>query len=126
MCFLRSSPVGKMMEHSEQISAGSFNFLVLLFDTSSTVDVGFLFNDVATVLVVDGVTAVVVSVERLLRTSDCCCTCCCCCSICCCCCCCCGAEHWRESERRTGADRVNGELVMVVTPVTKVIRTFAA
>ena len=47
MCFRRSSPVGKMMEHSEQISAGSFNFLVLLLGISGSVEADFLFRVVA-------------------------------------------------------------------------------
>ena len=49
MCFRRSSPVGKMMEHSEQISAGSFNFLVLLLGISGSIDADFLFRVVADV-----------------------------------------------------------------------------
>ena len=48
MCFRRSSPVGKMMEHSEQISAGSFNFLVLLLGISGSIEAAdFLFRVVA-------------------------------------------------------------------------------
>ena len=47
MCFRRSSPVGKMMEHSEQISAGSFNFLVLLLGISGSIVADFLFRVVA-------------------------------------------------------------------------------
>ena len=50
MCFRRSSPVGKMMEHSEQISAGSFNFLVLLLGISGSIEAAdFLFRVVADV-----------------------------------------------------------------------------
>ena len=49
MCFRRSSPVGKMMEHSEQISAGSFNFLVLLLGISGSIVADFLFRVVSDV-----------------------------------------------------------------------------